>query len=763
MSIKSIYEKIGVFVEDNAKAVIAFSIIIMLLSFYGAGMIENKSGTDTFVKRTSEMYQNVEQYRQNFGSQTVVIMVESDDVTDSTILTAIDEFDKSITQDKDVKNVLSLATIVKTASLSTTGISEIPNDKVVLKKIIDKLPQQYLHQFLPDTKHTFIMVQMSGNVDTNTEKRVLNQVNKALKWTSFPAGTYITATGEPAYMIAMTQEMNSSLSSMLVLAFILMIIALLLVFRHVRWSLLPLPVVLIGLVWTFGAMGFLNIPMTMASMAVFPILIGLGADYAIQFHNRIEEELSKGESPAEAVIATLKHTGPAVGTAVIATCLGFVALFISSVPMIQDFGKMSLVGVILCYFASMFVLVPLLYILDQREVKKDLKKGTTQIKKNEQENSKLGLFLSKIAISAAKHPLIIVIIAASFAVMGLYADEHVGVQTDTKDFVPPTMKPLEDFNKLNKITGGSDQINIIVKAENVMDPLVLQWMHDFGKREVATNNQIIASSNMGSLINASYGSIPSDSIVLNSILEKIPAIAKDQYIEGNKMAVINLNIKNGLNTEQKAALIESVKKDLSWNVPPNGISTTLTGSMVAMTSIMDALTSGRTQMGYLGLAIIFGGMALIYRDFFKALVTVLPIFMVTGWSGGIMYLFGMYYNPLTATLGSLSIGIGAEFTILMMERYYEEREKGLEPFMALEKAASKIGSAIIASGLTVIFGFSALIVSSFPMLRDFGIVTVIAVTFSLFSTMVVLPPIMVTIDQWRINRNNNSNLNINFN
>jgi hypothetical protein len=112
----------------------------------------------------------------------------------------------------------------------------------------------------------------------------------------------------------------------------------------------------------------------------------------------------------------------------------------------------------------------------------------------------------------------------------------------------------------------------------------------------------------------------------------------------------------------------------------------------------------------------------------------------------------MAYNPLTATLGALSIGIGAEFTILMLERYFEERDKGIEPYDAMEKAASSVGPAIIASGSTVIFGFSALIISSFPMLSDFGKVTVIAVAFSLFSTVVVLPPIMVNLDLWRSGR-----------
>ena len=75
-----------------------------------------------------------------------------------------------------------------------------------------------------------------------------------------------------------------------------MIVALLLFFRHVRWSLLPIPVVLLGIIWTFGAMGFFHIPMSMVTFAAFPIMIGIGIDYAIQFHNRIDEELSKGRT-----------------------------------------------------------------------------------------------------------------------------------------------------------------------------------------------------------------------------------------------------------------------------------------------------------------------------------------------------------------------------------------------------------------------------------------------------------------------------------
>jgi len=754
MSAKTIFGKIGSFIEKWPKGILLVAILLMFVAFQGADLIEHKSGTDTFVEKDSGIYQDYDHlYKQNFGSEIVMVLVDSDDVRESEVLSAIDDFDILIDQDKDVENVISMASLVKDTAYLVTGRTEIPDDDTILE-IIDQLPSAYVDQFMPDNTHTIIMVQMPGSIDENNKQRVLSQIERTIEVVDFPVGTTAVATGDPAFMIAMSEEMSSSLQTMLLLAFILMIFALLVVFRHVRWCLLPIPVVLVGLIWTFGAMGFLSIPMTMASMAVFPILIGLGADYAIQFHSRIEEELSKGESAEEAIIDTIKYTGPAVGVAVVATCLGFVALLISSVPMIQDFGKMSLVGVLLCYLASMFVLVPILYILDRRAEKKKCSDSGKHapVKQAKPKETAIGKQISRVAMFSAKNPLIIIAVASLLAVAGLYADEHVGVQTETKDFVPQDMQALQDLDKLTSVMGGIDQINIIVKADDVLDPDMLQWMVDFAQREEESNAHITGSSSIGSLIYSSYGSIPSDKDTISSIVDSMSSIVTEQYVEGGSLAIMNLKLENDLSSEQTSTTIKLIENDQQWYTPPPGVSVTITGSKVTSNSIIGALTSGRTQMGYLGMAIIFLGMLVIYKDWLKALSTILPIVMVTGWIGGVMYLLDMAYNPLTATLGALAIGIGAEFTILMLERYFEERDGGMEPYAAMEKAASSVGPAIIASGSTVIFGFSALIISSFPMLSDFGKVTVIAVAFSLFSTVVVLPPIMVNLDIWKSGR-----------
>ena len=98
--------------------------------------------------------------------------------------------------------------------------------------------------------------------------------------------------------------------------------------------------------------GAVGIKISMAAIGAFPILIGLGIDYAIQFQSRLEEESRKG-SLVEAIRHTMENTGPAVFYAMFATAMGFVALFLSPVPMIRGFALVSIIGIATCYVVSL--------------------------------------------------------------------------------------------------------------------------------------------------------------------------------------------------------------------------------------------------------------------------------------------------------------------------------------------------------------------------------------------------------------------------
>ena len=149
------------------------------------------------------------------------------------------------------------------------------------------------------------LVEVMTKLVTTTEKQLgelYTETNGQVKIASFPPDVVVTVTGKPALMMSITSEMAKSNGPILGLAGLLMVVALLLTFRQVKWCLLPIPIVFLGIIWTFGAMGFLRIPFTMVSMSAFPVLVGIGIDYAIQFHNRIDEEFSKGTPPVQAVV-----------------------------------------------------------------------------------------------------------------------------------------------------------------------------------------------------------------------------------------------------------------------------------------------------------------------------------------------------------------------------------------------------------------------------------------------------------------------------
>jgi predicted RND superfamily exporter protein len=224
---------------------------------------------------------------------------------------------------------------------------------------------------------------------------------------------------------------------------------------------------------------------------------------------------------------------------------------------------------------------------------------------------------------------------------------------------------------------------------------------------------------------------------------------QDAYLSGHNLAVIDVSLgdfERNYGTKGLDLLIKSYESDVAWMTPPPGVSVSVTGESVLFSTLIAALTSGRREMSLMGLVFIFILLLLIYKDPIKAILPVLPMIVVIGSMGEVMYAGGLKYTPLTATLGALIFGVGSEYAILMMERFYEELENVGDIYEALKITANNIGSALVASGMTTIFGFAALIASPFTIISDFGLVTVLSVVFALITTFTVFVVLMMRME-----------------
>lgn len=740
-------ERLGQWIADNPIIIAAAAILLTVASLHYAQQIEMQGmTTESMVGKDSPLYQLYDHlYVEKFATESIAVLVEAYDVTNPEILRSIDKFSQKLRTAPDVLAVTSIADIVAETEKSENGVRKIPSQERIDEILAYPDNLAMVNAMMPDKKHTMLSIDLPVTLTEAQLREIYAETNGQVKMADFPPDVVVTVTGKPALMQSITEEMTKSNAPILALAGILMVVALLISFNHVKWSLLPIPIVFLGITWSFGAMGFLHIPFTMVSMSAFPVLIGIGIDYAIQFHNRIDEEFRKGGSPRQAVIETVGNVSKPVMIALIITAMGFVSLLTSSVPMTRDFGLLCLVGLFLCYLSALFVGVTILYIMERRSASKR-STGAESAVSNAAGDNAIGEIIGKVSDYSIQRWHLVLAAALFLSLAGIYADTLVQVDTDFKNYVPQDLPPLIDFRHMSDIFGGTDTLDLIVQADDITNPNTLRWMDDFTSYLKESRDQIYDYQSIASLVKQSNGGvIPDDTTEIRTLIEGLPPVTLSQYLDGHDTALIKLNVGKALTNlgaEGTARLIKEIDKDIAWHQPPPGVSVRETGDSVVMTTVISALTQGRTEMTLLGLVLIFIVLLLIYRDLIKALLPVLPMLVVIGWMGGVMYQADMKYTPLTACLGALILGVGSEYAILMMERFYEELAKIGEPQEALRIASKRIGSALIASGLTTIFGFAALISSPFLITNNFGTVTVLAIIFALLTTFTVFVVLM---------------------
>ena len=193
-----------------------------------------------------------------------------------------------------------------------------------------------------------------------------------------------------------------------------MAVVLLLVFR-VRWRLLSLAVMALGVVWAFGAIGYLGIPLTMVTISGLPILIGLGVDFAVQIHSRYEDELARdpdGEAPG-ALGRTLLRLGPAVTVAAIAAVVGFLALRTSNVPMVRDFGVLLSIGTV-AVFAAALLPMPAVLVWRDRRRRRTAPRATG--------SRRVERATRALATAGAGRPLAILVVSLVIVLLGPFGD-----------------------------------------------------------------------------------------------------------------------------------------------------------------------------------------------------------------------------------------------------------------------------------------------------------------------------------------------------
>lgn len=586
----------------------------------------------------------------------------------------------------------------------------------------------------PDPQHALMVIRLNGDMTIDEQGNAAGTAVDIVNGHTFD-GFEVLPTGPPILLKEINDTMRESMLTMAALASLIMVTVLFLVFRA-RWRLLSLGVVLIGSVWAFGLMGYLGISLTMVTISGLPILIGLGIDFSIQMHSRFEEECERTGDSLAGLTSALSNLGPALGIAVVAATVGFLALHISRVPMIRDFGSMLAVGIVILAIAGVLIPTSILFWRDKKREPSSMPQASSRIQ--------VEGFVRALTSSADKRLLPVVALGVAFVFIGLLADRQITIQTDPEKFVPQDSPVLRDLRTIRDVAGSANQLGIMVEAPDVTDQAVLDWMGDFTTRQIEKHpNELRSAESIVSIVGRIVGGAPEREDV-EAVLAVAPASIRNTFVSPDRTQAHIIFAIGRVSLDEQATLLKEMEADLDT---PAGVSATPAGLAVVGIEAVNALSANRTLMIYVALGAVLVWLLIAYRNLVKTVLPVLPVLIALGGSSAAIYVLGIELNPLTAVSGPLIIATCTEFSVLIMARYFEERERGYSPREAIDVASTRIGRAITVAGLTTIGGFGVLAFSGFPLLETFGIVTALNVSIALFSTLIVLPPLLVWADE----------------
>jgi hydrophobe/amphiphile efflux-3 (HAE3) family protein len=649
-----------------------------------------------------------------------------------------------------------------------TSAPSITNEDFVATVVFDfarprGTPKARLSYLFPNAKSAQIVIRLKPDLTQDERRRAISLIEdaveettprKACKENGKPApcfelenGSYVVS-GAPVVVEGVSAALKDALLLLFAIAVAVMALVLFLVFKS-RWPLLPLLIAFMAAALTFGLLALVGGSLTMASIAALPILIGLAVDYAIQFQARAAE--------AGSVVEGATRSGSTIGAACVATAAGFLALQLSPVPMVRGFGWVLILGIAIAFVLALTVGLGAFTLLGRVA----RAQGTPSILRRGPLTARDGTRPPERLLSlAVSYPAVVLAVGIGLAVMGWAAGTRVDTVTDIRELAPQNVKAVQGLNELQDTTGVSGELDVRIEAEDLTDPETVEWMAGFKRRVLQAGG---FEGEDPSCLQAEIcpGPALSDFLVkgeekptakrIDATLGALSPYALRQVApidpetgEVGHQALISFGIRaQSLEDQQK--LVERVRDEIGE--PPDGVEVHLAGLSVIAAESAGALSSSRYWLTLAGIVLVGLALLLIYRSWRRALVPLVPTVLATGWASLLLWITGIPLNPMSAALGALTIAIATEFGVLLSGRFHEERSAGADVEEALQRAYSRTGAAVIASGATAIAGFAVLIASDVQMLRDFGLVTVVDLAAALVGVLLVLPATLLLLER----------------
>ena len=554
-----------------------------------------------------------------------------------------------------------------------------------------------------------------------------------------------------------------------VLGFI--ILTLWFVFRKLIWIIVPISSCFFSVIIMMGLLGLIGWKVTVISSNFIAMMLILTMAMNIHMSTRflqLSKKFTKLSKTKIIIMTTSNMFWPILYT-VLTTICAFLSLIFSEIKPIIDFGWMMTLGLITSFTITFTLLPTLLNFVQSSNI---------SIKKNQ--NSKITEVLGGFSLKNKNSIFSITIVVILLSILGISKLE---VENSFINYFNKNTEIYKGMKLIDEKLGGTTPLEVILKfPKKEKEETEDDWGddEDWGDEEENndkywfTKDKIDKINNVHNYLDSlkpigkvlSFSSIIEVATQLNNnkelgtlemglLYSKIPDTIKKEIVDPyisikDSEARISLRIKDSLPDLRRNDLINQINFDLENKLGLSKEEFKLGGVLILFNNLLQSLF--KSQILTLGFVMvgIFIMFIILFRNIKLSLIGVVPNFIAAFFILGIIGLAGIPLDMMTITIAAITIGIAVDNSIHYIYRFKEEYFKLKDYNKTLKTCHSTVGIAILNTSITIVFGFSILVLSNFIPTIYFGIFTGIAMLLAMISVLTLLPSLLLVVKPFKL-------------
>ncbi|HJO22093.1 MAG: MMPL family transporter [Myxococcota bacterium] len=695
----------------------------------------------------------------DFGDdQVYVVAMECGGVFRPDNLAALRRVGDAISRIDGVRSVTSLARVTSFRYVPEKEwlevrpfIEEIPSDPAALDTLRERALKNPLYRrniVSDDGRTAALNVRFKPMTDLDFIAAGIDVRIRSLLDAETREDRRFHVSGRPHVKALMYHTMTRDLAVLVPLGLVVVALVLAAVSGTPRGVVLPLLSLLAAVVWTFGAIAFLERPLTVLTILLAPTLVAIGSVYGVHVVSRYDEEAERGGSREEVVLRTCLSMRVPVLVAGVTTAVGFAALLTTDVPAVFEIGAFSILGVLSVTLLSLTAVPAALALLPLRE-RRAVPGRTAGLRRA------LDRGLAAAAGLACARPGAVIGVFAAITIGALAAIPRIVIDTDYLSFFDADAPVRVEFDRINHLLAGAVPLFIVLDGGEpgaFREPELLhrvEALEERLERIPGVSRTLSFLDGMRRLHRAVEADdpaaerIPETRAGVTELLFMFPKDDLSRFATVNHGAA-NIVVRTGeVGSAAVRALTDRIEAILADRAFPESVLTAVTGHAVLLNRAADGVARSQPRTVATAALVIFVLLSVGLRSVRFGAVAMLPNVVPVLIFFGVLGLGAAPLSLPTSLIGSVALGIAIDATAHYLVRYRAERLAGADPEQAVARTGLQVGRPVAIAALMLTLGFLSVSASEFATLRQFGLLTAFTMATCAATDLLLLPAILV--------------------